>query len=108
MRSLSFPPHGPRSGQAGNALLEYIILLIAVAVFVLSIVVEYGRNVEGEWRQTDEDGAWDSISENLEGDGTDPGDTPCPYYYNAATGRWHDPATHLFVSFDDAATNGCS
>ncbi len=95
--------------RAGNALFEYLILLVAIAVFLITIVVEYGNSLEAEWSGADNNPAWDSIAENLDGgpDGTD-GDSPCPYYYNAATGRWHDPDTHLFVSFDDAGGAGCS
>ncbi|MCO4771337.1 MAG: hypothetical protein KDA24_14985 [Deltaproteobacteria bacterium] len=94
--------------RSGNAMLEYVILLVAIAVFVLALVVEYGRSVQDEFTGADDNAAWDQIAANLEGDGTDPSDTPCPYYYNPATGRWHDPATHLFVSFDNASGNGCS
>ena len=95
--------------RLGGTMLEYVILLVAIAVFALTIVVEYGASVEAEWANTDENPAWDSISENLDGGATgDGGDAPCPYYYNAATGRWHDPDTHLFVSFDDAGGAGCS
>ncbi len=95
--------------RAGNAMFEYIILLIAIAVFVLTAVVEYGNSVHGEFSGADSNPAWDAIAANLEGgaDGTG-GDSPCPYYYNASTGRWHDPNTHLFVSFDDAGGAGCS
>lgn len=93
--------------RSGNALVEYVILLIAVSIFVLTIVLEYGQSVEGEWARTNEDSAWDTVSENLEG-GDGDGDEGCPYYYNPATGRWHDPDTHLFVSFEDAGGSGCS
>ena len=99
----------PADRRAGAAMFEYVILLMAVAIFLITVVVEYGNAVEDEWAQTDENPAWDSISENLAGGATaDGADSPCPYYYNAATGRWHDPATHLFVSFDDAGGAGCS
>ncbi len=89
-------------------MIEYVILLVAVAIFVLALVVEYGRNVDAEWRLADEDGAWDQIATNLEGGGDPSEDPPCPYYYNPATGRWHDPDTHLFVSFENAGNSGCS
>lgn len=104
MIGLSIRRPDPRSG---NAMLEYVILLIAVSVFVLSIVLEYGNSVQNEFSGAEDNAAWDQIAANLEGDG-DGEDTPCPYYYNPATGRWHDPATHLFVSYDNATSSGCS
>jgi Flp pilus assembly pilin Flp len=93
---------------AGNALTEYVILLLAIAVTLITVIVEYGRSVDPEWRGADSNSAWDQISSNLPG-GSGPGDGGgCPYYYNHATGRWHDPESHLFVSFDDAGSAGCS
>ena len=104
MNRLRIRASDPRSG---NAMLEYVILLIAIAVFVLALVVEYGKSVQDEFTGADDNAAWDQIAANLEG-GPGDGDTPCPFYYNPATGRWHDPATHLFVSFDNATSSGCS
>jgi hypothetical protein len=97
----------PADLRAGNATLEYVILLTAVAVFVLTIVLEYGNSVQNEFSGADDNAAWDQIAANLEG-GSDGEDGPCPYYYNPATGRWHDPSTHLFVSLDNATSSGCS
>ena len=98
-----------RDGRRGNAMTEYLILLVAIAIFVLTAVVEYGNEVESEWGGADQDPAWDAIAENLEGGADGAGsDSPCPYYYNASPGRWHDPATHLFVTFDEAGGAGCS
>lgn len=104
MIGLSIRRPDPRSG---NAMLEYVILLIAVSVFVLSIVLEYGNSVQNEFSGAEDNAAWDQIAVNLAG-GSDGEDTPCPYYYNPATGRWHDPGTHLFVSYDNATSSGCS
>ena len=95
--------------QAGNALVEYIILVVAMGVLLLTIVVEYGASVDGHWRLADEDSAWEDIESGLSdggGDGED-GDGCSGYYYNSATGRWHDAATNLFVSFSDAEDAGC-
>jgi len=86
---------------------EYVILLIAIAIFALSIAVEYGRSVESQFAGANEAPAWNQIASNLDG-GSGPGSGGCPFYYNASTGRWHDPSTNLFVSFDDAGSSGCS
>jgi Flp pilus assembly pilin Flp len=95
-------------GARGNALVEYVILLLAIAIFLLTAVVEYGESVDAEWRGADNQSAWSEVSSGLGGGGGDSSGAPCPYYYNAATGRWHDPETHLFVSFEDAGGHGCS
>ncbi len=100
-------PRRPTDPRSGNAMLEYVILLMAIAIFVLAVVVEFCHSVQDEFTGADDNAAWDQIAANLEG-GPGDGDTPCPFYYNPATGRWHDPATHLFVSFDNAASSGCS
>ncbi len=102
----------PRSNraQSGNALVEYIILLVAVAVLLMTILVEYGAEVDRTWRQTDEDSVWDDVESGLDeyvpGSGAD-GENDCPHYFNSATGRWHDSETNLFVSFSDAEASGC-
>ncbi len=90
--------------------MEYIILLCAVGVLLLTIVVEYGDSVEAEWSRADDSSVWSDVESGLDadGDGGDAADDGCAgYYYNSATGRWHDAETHLFVSFADAEAAGC-
>jgi Flp pilus assembly pilin Flp len=95
-------------GERGNALVEYIILLAAIAAVLVGIVVQYGHDLDAEWRNTDDStGPIDEVASSLGDDGTGESDG-CPYYYNSSTGRWHDPDTNLFVSFDDASAGGCS
>jgi hypothetical protein len=87
-------------------LVEYIILLVAVATLLVAILVEYGGSVDGEWRLANEDSVWQDVENSLSEDGA--ADAPeCPHYYNSATGRWHDSESHLFVSFADAEAAGC-
>lgn len=89
--------------------MEYIILLVAVSVLLITILVEYGAEVDRTWRLADEDSVWDDIESGLDeyvpGEGEDGSD--CPHYFNSATGRWHDSETNLFVSFSDAEDAGC-
>ncbi len=90
--------------------MEYIILLCAMGVLLLTIVVEYGDAVEAEWSRADDSSVWQDVESGLdEGpEGTGETDDGCSgYYYNSATGRWHDASTHLFVSFADAEAAGC-
>lgn len=92
--------------RRGNATLEYLILLVGVVVLSLSIVVRYGEDLEALWSGHLEDGFADLESEVGPDAGGDDGGG-CSFYWNASTGRFHDPATNLFVSFDDAAAAGC-
>lgn len=92
--------------QRGNALVEYVILLCAVFLLVVSLVAQYGGDVQDAWAQSDDTAAAaEEVVSNLDGDGSEGG---CNAYYNAATGRWHDNETNLFISFDDASASGCS
>ena len=92
--------------QQGNALVEYVILLMAVFLLVVALVVQFGHDVQDTWAQADTStAATDELVSNLDGDSDGGG---CNAYYNAATGRWHDSSTNLFISFDDAAASGCS
>jgi Flp pilus assembly pilin Flp len=96
--------HSPR--QQGNALVEYVILLMAIFLLVVAIVVQYGADVQDAWTGSlDNTSAADEVVSNLD---SNDGDGGCHAYYNAATGRWHDSDTGLFISFDDAAASGCS
>lgn len=95
----------PLRRDRGNAMVEYVILLAAIAILLIAVVYDYGQTLEGEWTGGEPAQLEDSVATNL--DGGDPsGD--CNYYYNPSTGRWHDPDTHLFISFDDAESAGCS
>ena len=96
-----------RRQQRGNALTEYVLLLLAVVILSMQAVVEYGRSVEGEFGGADSESVWEDVSSNMAGVPGTAGDGGCPYYFNPATGRWHDPETHLFVTFDSAGTSGC-
>lgn len=90
---------------------EYVILLSAIVVLCSQIVVQYGGSVKALWEGADGADVWDGVTSGLGGGASDGGggDGPgCPYYYNPATGRWHDPSTNLFVSFEDAGGHGCS
>ena len=72
---------------------------------VAALVLQYGGDVQDAWTQSDDTtAAADEVVSNLDGDS----DGGCNAYYNAATGRWHDADTNLFISFDDAAASGCS
>ena len=92
----------------GNALVEYLILLVAVAIIALSLIINFGAEIKALFMlaelQADDVTV---VAEGIGGPGHEPGPS-CPYYYNPATGRWHDPDTHLFVSFDDAGGAGCN
>lgn len=97
----------PAQTQRGNALIEYVILLCALFLLVVTLVVQYGGDVQDAWAQADDTTAVaDEVVSNLDGGDDDGGG--CSAYYNAATGRWHDSETNLFISFDDAAASGCS
>ncbi len=97
-----------RRGSRGNALVEYLILLVAIAAVLVGIVVQYGHDLDAEWRNTDDStGPIDEVASEI-ADGGDESESECGFYYNSSTGRWHDPDTHLFVSFDTAAAAGCS
>ena len=85
--------------------MEYIILLVAIATLLITILVDYGATVEGKWRGVNEDSVWQDIESGLPPDGAD--DPGCPHYYNSSTGRWHDSGTHLFVPFAEAEAAGC-
>ncbi len=96
----------------GVATTEYIIILLAIAVILISVTVNLGGTVKALWT-----GALDGdvndlssvASEAAEGVESMHDGPECPYVYNAGTGRWHDPANgHSFVSFEDASTSGCS
>jgi hypothetical protein len=89
----------------GNALVEYVILLMAVFLLVATLVMQYGHDVQDAWATGDNTAsAAEEVVSNLpDGDGGG-----CSAYYNAATGRWHDSESNLFVSFDDASSMGCS
>ena len=89
--------------------MEYIILVVAVAVLLMTILVEYGATVDAKWRGATENSAWDTVESSLN-DGSGPGGEDgagCPNYYNSATGRWHDSESHLFVPFAEAEAAGC-
>ena len=95
-------------GSRGNALTEYLILLMAIAVVLLGIVVQYGHDLDAEWRNTDDStGPIDEVASSIGEDGEGP-ESECGFYFNSSTGRWHDPDSHLFVSFETAAAAGCS
>lgn len=95
-----------RRSQHGNALVEYVILLFAIVLLVAALVTQYGQNVEQAWAQGDEEATSGAseVTAHLDSDS----ESGCNAYYNAATGRWHDSDTNLFISFDDAASSGCS
>ena len=96
------------ASSRGNALAEYLILLVAIAAVVLGIVVQYGHDLDAEWRNTDDStGPIDEVASGL-GEGGGDSEGECSYYYNSSTGRWHDPDTHLFISFETASAAGCS
>jgi len=92
--------------QSGNAATEYVILLMAVAIIALAIVMDYGQAIAGQFAGADGDAGLSSVDAGISGDAGS-NDTACGFYFNPATGRWHDPATNLFVSFDDASAGGC-
>ncbi len=88
-----------REPSRGAATLEYVVLLLVIAVAAIGIVVQYGERVDAKWRGDDGPGPLDEVVSDLE--------ESCNFYFNDETGRWHDPDTGLFVSFDDAASSGC-
>jgi hypothetical protein len=111
-RARGLCPKGSRTAargtRGGNALTEYLILLVAIVAVVLGIVVQYGHDLDAEWRNTDDStGPIDEVAAGL-GEGGDASESECGFYYNSSTGRWHDPDSHLFVSFETAAASGCS
>ena len=84
-----------------------MILLVAVVVLGATIVVEYGATVDAKWRGAESDSVWEDVESGLAAE-SEPGEEGCSgYYFNSATGRWHDSETHLFVSFSDAEEAGC-
>lgn len=90
-----------REPRRGAALTEYVLGLLAIAIMVIGIVVQYGHDLDAEWRNTDDSsGPLEEVVSDLE--------EGCNFYFNDMTGRWHDSETGLFVSFDDAADSGCS
>ncbi len=93
--------------QRGNALVEYVILLMAVFLLVVAVLMSYGNSVQNAWAEADDnESAAEEVVSNLD-HSPDPGEG-CSAYYNAATGRWHDNESGLFISFDDASGMGCS
>jgi hypothetical protein len=84
-----------------------MILLVAIAVILVSVVINLGGTVNALWASSLEDGLG-TLSAAAEGIG-DMDDAPCPYAYDAGTGRWHDPANgYAFVTFEEAAEANCS
>ncbi len=98
--------------RTGVATTEFTVILVAVAVILIAVVVNYGGNVNALWAAAATDGGLETLSGAVEDSIADMGDDddpPCPYEYNASTGRWHDPGNDgAFVSFDDAAAANCS
>ena len=89
----------------GVATTEYLILLLAIGVILISVVVNLGGTVHALWGG--------ALSGGLDDLATHADDMSlgldCPYVYNEGTERWHDPANgHSFVSFEEASTSGCS
>jgi hypothetical protein len=86
---------------------EYVILIVVIAIVCAQLVLQYGASVKALWEGAESDSVWEDVSSSVGGSSGGDGDPGCPYYFNAATGRWHDPATNLFVPFDDANSHGC-
>jgi len=99
---------GPAETRKGVATTEYIILLLAIAVILASVVVNLGGTVKALWAGSLDGGIEDLAA--TAGDIDDMNDDPpCPYEYDAGTGRWHDPANgYSFVTFEDASAANCS
>jgi ABC-type cobalt transport system substrate-binding protein len=91
--------------QRGTATTEYVILLMAIAIIALALVLNYGQTLKAKW-QGDDGAGLSAVTDTITADPSDSGDG-CNYYFNPATGRWHDPDTNLFVSFDSASAAGC-
>jgi Flp pilus assembly pilin Flp len=95
--------------RAGVATTEYIIVLLAIVVILVTVVTGFGGTVKALWANT-LDGSLTELSAagHAVGD-MDDSAAPCPYSYSPATGRWHDPAnSYGFVTFEEAAAANCS
>ena len=96
-------------GRAGAATTEYIIVLLAIAVILVTVVTGLGGTVKSLWANTLDASITDlSTAADAVGD-MDDSAAPCPYSYSPDTGRWHDPAnSYGFVTFEDAVAANCS
>ena len=95
--------------RRGVANTEYIILVLAIAVILVSVVVNLGATVKALWSGSLEGGMTD-LSETAEHvDAMDDAPPPCPYEFDSGTGRWHNPSDgYAFVTFEDASAANCS
>lgn len=95
--------------RAGVATTEYVIVLFAIAVILVTVVTGFGGTVKSLWANTLDEGLT-QLSAAADGIGDmDDSAASCPYSYDPGTGRWHDPANgYGFVTFDEAAAANCS
>lgn len=86
-------------------------MLLAIVVILVTVVTGFGGTVKSLWANT-LDGSLTELSAAADADAVgdmDDSAAPCPYSYDAGTGRWHDPANgYGFVTFEDAAAANCS
>ena len=84
-------------------------MLLAIVVILVTVVTGFGGTVKSLWANTLDASLTElSAAAHAVGD-MDDSAAPCPYSYDAGTGRWHDPANgYGFVTFEDAAAANCS
>ncbi|MCP4872326.1 MAG: hypothetical protein GY898_26800 [Proteobacteria bacterium] len=85
----------------GVASTEFVLILVLIAVVAIAITTQFGAKVDAKWRATESESTLDEVVSTV----TDSG---CTLDFNEDTGRWHDPETGLFVSFEAAEAGGCS
>ncbi|MEE2830188.1 MAG: hypothetical protein VX498_13455 [Myxococcota bacterium] len=99
-----------RERRRGTATTEYTVILVALAIVVMSVVVQFGGSVKSLWAAAALDSGLDglniALNDSLIEDSEEP---PCPFEFSSDTGRWHDPNDeYSMVSFDDASSANCS
>lgn len=95
----------PAERRKGVATTEFTVILVAIAVIMVSVVVNVGGSVQSLWAAAANDGGLSDLSSAIEDMNDEP---PCPFEYSPETGRWHDPANdYAFISFEDASAANC-
>ncbi len=91
----------PARARRAQGMTEYILLVGLVAMLLVMAVSLFGGAVEGAYDEGTRGvarAAGNPIPPRL------PPKTPGnPYEWNHAAGRWYDPGSSAFVSFDDVA-----